>query len=236
MSIKFSASSAGRLMHCPAAAHLEKAIENWAAPVVDPTTGAKSEGTRKHNLIEPLMNLSARDLAHMAKLLDYVSAVRSRRRFSVLAEHPVMAAWLQTQPMTTADLVLYVQDEIHIFDWKWGRIPVDPTDNSQLLFYAACYAGLAPRAKGVHLHLLQPPLDVYESWFADTNVIKKFMSEARAAEAKILAGDTTFGPSDHCTFCPANPHGRGDKGRPFCPALMQIHYPSHVDEDEILSL
>jgi hypothetical protein len=88
----------------------------------------------------------------------------------------------------------------------------------------------------VTLHVLQPPVDSYESWFADTNVMAKFMADARAAEKKILAGDTTFGPSDHCKFCPANPHSRSDKGRPLCPAMMRLLYPGHLDEDAVLAL
>ena len=52
----------------------------------------------------------------------------------------------------------------------------------------------------------------------------------------MLAGDTTLVPNDHCTFCPANPHSRGDKGSPLCPPMMQKLYPFDVDEDAILAL
>jgi hypothetical protein len=67
-------------------------------------------------------------------------------------------------------------------------------------------------------------------------VLAQFMADALKAEALVLAGDTTFGPSDSCTFCPANPHGRGSKGRPFCPAQMQMLYPDKTNEAEILAL
>jgi hypothetical protein len=108
--------------------------------------------------------------------------------------------------------------------------------NHQLLFYGVCFAPLAPLAKGITLHIVQPWADGNQSWFADTNVLQQFMADAIAAEQKILAGDTTFGPSDHCKFCPANPHSRGLKGKPLCPAMMKLLYPPIVDEDEILSM
>ena len=61
------------------------------------------------------------------------------------------------------------------------------------------------------------------------------MADAKAAEAHILAGSTTFSPGDHCKFCPANPQGRGAKGKPYCPAMMSLLYPQPaVDYDQML--
>lgn len=236
MTQRFSASVAARHMACPASANLEIAIPNWQPPVVDPDKGAKGKGTAFHAMLEPIMKLTPREVEWFATAIDYVAQLRKTRRFNVLVEEGVTAQWLASAPGTTADLVLYVQDEIHVIDFKWGGIPVEVIDNKQLLFYAACYAPLAPKAKGVRVHIVQPPTDTYESWFADTNILAAFIADAVAAESKILALDTTFGPSDNCMFCPANPHSRGDKGRPFCPAMMGMLYPDHTDEDEILGL
>lgn len=236
MSQRFSASSAGRHMACPASANLELAIPNWTPPVVDPMAGAKGRGTTLHELLSHVGDLPLRDLRDYARCLDYVVGLRSRRRFQVLTEQTVQAAWLQSQPSTTADLVLYTQDELHVLDYKFGQIPVEVVDNEQLLFYAACYAYLAPKAREVHLHVLQPAADVMEEWVVDTLEIATFMQKARLSEKLVLAGDTTFGPSKHCTFCPANPHSRSDKGKPLCPAMMQMLYPAIVDEDDILTI
>lgn len=234
---RLSASVAGRHMACHASAQLDLAIPNWTPPVEDRTAdNAANRGSHKHKVLEPIMEMSAKDIGYMAQYLQYVADLRSTRRFKVLIEHPVKATWLTTQPGTTADLVLYTQDEIHVLDGKWGKIPVEVKENEQLLFYAACYGGLAPKAKGVTAHILQPYADNFESWFIDTNRLAQFMAEAQAAEAAIQGGSVTFGPGDHCKFCPANPHSRGQKGSPLCPAMMQMLYPSHVNEDEILSL
>ena len=234
---RFSASNAAKHMACTASANLDAAIPGWIEPVEDRTADtAANRGTARHEMLEPILNLTTKDVRGFARLLSYVADVRETRRFNVMVEQSVTAEWLASKPKTTADLVLYTQDEIHVLDSKWGKIPVAAYDNAQLLYYAVCYAPLAPKAKGVKVHIMQPAIDNFDSWFIDTPTLKKFMDEAIATDMRIANGDLTFGPSDHCKFCPANPHGRGLKGRPFCPELMQLYYPTPFHEDEILSL
>lgn len=235
---RFSASVAAMHMACHASANLDLAIPGWQKPVEDRSAdNAANRGTAKHAMLEPIFELGAKDIGYMAKVLQYVADLRSTRRFKVLVEHEFTATWLPSQPSTKPDLVLYTADEIHVLDQKWGKIEVPVFDNHQLLFYAACAAKLAPKAKGVTAHIMQPYCDKYESWFIDTNRLAQFMAEAVAADTAIQQGSTVFGPSDNCTFCPANPHSRSaEKGSPLCPAMLQILYPSRVDEDAILGL
>lgn len=235
MSEPFSASRASRHMACHASAHLELAIPNWTPPVVDHMAGAKGKGTRMHEMLEPLWALSVADMAHVVNVLQYVANVKAKRRFRTLVEEKVEADWLPSKPSTTVDLVFYVADEIHVIDFKWGRIPVEVVGNKQLLYYARCYAHLAPKAKGVTVHIVQPYAGVFEDWFVDTNELARFEAAAVATDQAITAGSVQFGPSDHCMFCPAYPHSRSDKGKPLCPATMQLLYPPIIDEDEILN-
>jgi hypothetical protein len=238
MAERFSASVAGRHMACHASADLGAAIPHWVAPVEDPSAvNAANDGTKMHEIVEPIMHLPLARQRQLIKYLEYVADVRALRRFTtVLVEETREVEWLQSKPKTTVDYALATQDELHILDGKWGKIPVSAVNNTQLLYYAVTFADLAPKAKGVTLHVMQPAIDNFDSWFADTNVLAKFKADALATEAAIAAGDTTFGPGDHCTFCAANPHGRGLKGRPFCPVLMSMFYPDHTDEDAILTL
>lgn len=234
---RMSASVVKRHMACHGSANLEEAILNWTPPVEDRTAdNAANRGTKKHELLEPIMELPAKDILGMAKYLQYVGELRSQRRFKVLVEAEVQAKWLVTQPQTTADLVLYTQDELHIVDGKWGKIKVDVLNNDQLMYYAVCFAPLAPKAKGVRLHILQPPLDNFESTWVSATELTEWMEKAQQAEKQIQAGDLTLTPGDHCQFCPANPHSRGQKGKPLCPVMMKLLYPGQVDEDEILSM
>lgn len=197
---------------------------------------AANQGTKVHLLFADLMEMPNADMQAFHRALGYVAELRSKRRFKTLVEETVEAVWLNVPTMTTIDLVLYTQDEIHVIDWKWGRIPVDVIDNEQLLFYGRTVAALAPKAKGITLHIVQPRANNMASWWVDTTRLMQFTDEAIAAQDAILAGSTKFQPSDHCTFCPANPHTRGLKGSPLCPEMMQLLYPQHVDEDEMLNL
>lgn len=235
MKERFSASVAGRHMACHASADLGSAIPLWTPPLV-PSGKAANRGTNAHSIFEKIWEYSAKEIESFAKTLDFVAKIRMRRRFKVLIEETVEAKWLKTKPKTTADLVLYVNDEIHIIDTKWGKVLVECFENTQLLYYAVCYAPLAPKAKGVWVHIAQPNADNFDSWFIPTDRLKKFMEDAIATEAAIEAGDLSFGPSDYCTFCPANPHSRSPKGKPSCPAMTKLLYPRiEVDEDEILN-
>lgn len=223
-------------MACHASAHLELAIPNWSPPVVDHMAGAKGKGTRMHEMLEPLWELSVADMTHVVNVIQYVAHVKAKRRFKVLVEEKVQAKWLPSAPFTTVDLVYYVADEIHIIDFKWGAIPVEVVDNKQLLFYARSYAHLAPKAKQVTVHIVQPYAGVFESWDIDTATLLAFEVQAVATDNAIQKGSVTFGPSDACMFCPAYPHSRSDKGKPLCPATMALLYPPIVHEDEILAL
>ena len=234
---RFSASSAAQLMACPGSADLERSIPGFVFPEVDEDKGAKGKGKSLHSYLEETSSLSASDLQKLAEALLYMADLRRRRRFKVLTEQTVEAEWLVTKPNTTVDVVLYTQDELHIVDYKTGKIPVYPEDNEQLMFYAACFVHLAPKAKGVWLHIVQPWADSgCTSWWCSVQDLADFIARAQATEQLIIAGDTTLTPSDHCTFCPANPHSRGDKGKPLCPPMMQLLYPMTVDEAEVLAL
>jgi len=237
MTERFSASVAGRQMACHASANLELAIPGWTPPVDDRLVdNAANRGTAMHEIFAMIMERPTSDVKAFAEAITYVAGIRNRRRFKVLVEHGLEVWWLKGRPWTTADLVLYVEDEIHVLDLKTGRIEVDVYDNHQLLFYGATYAPLAPKAKGVHLHIVQPWAQGNSHYFAYTSEIQAFMLEAQEAEAKINAGDLSFAPGDHCMFCPAYPHSRGAKSTPLCPVTMQLLYPRVCDEDEILAL
>lgn len=245
---KLSASQASKHMACHASANLEVAIPGYVEP---PRTrnGTAQAGTDVHKVIEDLIgiqyitasktsNFTARDMLAAGKLITYIGELWSKRRFKILSEHKMTAWWLATKPTTTADVILYTQDEIHVLDPKWGKILVEVANNAQLIYYAACAAPLAPKAKGVWVHILQPRIDNMAAVFITTTEIQKFIEDSSAAEAAIQAGDVTFNPGDHCTFCPANPHTRGAKGKPSCPAMMELlgYGNPPLDEDELLNL
>lgn len=228
-------------MACHASANLPAAIPNWVEP--ERVVGGMAEaGTNVHVIFEEIWKMTPSERGFVLEIIEYVDALMRTRRFKKLIEHSMTATWLSVDPVTgehpqtTADLVLYTADEMHVIDTKWGRIPVEVSGNKQLLYYDVTYGALAPKATGVTNHILQPRAKNMSSEFVSATEIKAFMDEAIIADQAIHAGDLTFGPTDHgCMFCPANPHGRGAKGKPFCPAMLQMLYPTIVDEDELLA-
>lgn len=236
MSERFSASRAGRLIQCPGSAHLELSIPGWVPPVEDDTKGMRGRGKILHEFMEVASHLALSDQRNLIKAMQYVLDVRKGHHFTVLTEAKTTADWLKTKPSTTVDLVLHNQQEIHVIDHKFGAIPVEVIGNEQLMFYAACFQHLAPKADGVHVHICQPSADNMVSHFVTRKELFAFMMRVRVAEDRVIALDTTLQPSDHCTFCPAYPHSRSDKGTPLCPAAMQLLYPAPFDEAAMLSL
>jgi len=223
---KFSASNATKFMHCHASANLDIAIPNWVPPERDPNAdNAANRGTKMHTIFADLMALPVRDMEKLTAAADYVAAIRNQRRFKSLIEQTEVADWLPSAPSTTADLVLYLNDELHIFDLKTGKIPVAAVDNDQMLYYAATYLKYAPLAKGVSLHIVQPWAENIAVWLVTRQELYLWMAEAIDHDIEISDGDTTFSPGDHCMFCSANPHSRAARGKPLCPAMMQMLYP-----------
>lgn len=233
---RFSASVAEKHVACHASAHLELAIPGLQLPVEDRTiANAANLGTQMHKFMEDISVLKPKQLLGLAQAIEYIATLRKKRRFNMEVEMASTGWWLSQKPTTRADVVLYVSDEIHVVDYKFGAIPVEVDENSQLKYYALAYYPLAPKAKGVHVHIVQPFADNIDSVFFTRDALEEFRKETAAADAAIQAGSTVFNPTEKgCLFCPANPHGRGDKATHMCPVMLSILYPPKVDEDAIL--
>ena len=231
---RMSASVADKHLACHASANLELAIPGWKEPT-QTDTKASAKGTAMHEVLETAGQYTPTEQIALARALLYIAELRQKRRFKQWLEAESTGWWLKQTPRTKADVVLAVQDEIHVVDYKFGTIKVEAAGNSQGKYYSLAFSPLAPKAKGVWFHIVQPMIDHYDSVFFTTAELEAFRLETLAAETAIMAGDVTFGPSDHCKFCPANPHGRGIKARPYCPAMMQLHYPMMLDVDDVLA-
>lgn len=204
-------------MSCHASTDLPAALPGFEFP--DDRSMAASRGDDIHEMLAQVIGYGTRkDLGDIVKMLSYVNDIMSRRRFNVLTEHKMKMTWLQAGTKTTADVILYTQDELHVIDHKTGSIPVMP-NCTQLLTYgaAAMRQGFSPKAKGVYLHVNQPTGDNQVSYFALNEELEQLIAEQTRHEAEILAGDLSFGPSDAaCLFCPASPFKFGVKANITC--------------------
>lgn len=241
---KFSASQAEKLIGCHASADLEKAIPGFVQPEDDKTrepvlpenlgfivemiekistdTGsskAANRGTMLHACVATLLAefKTAGQFQKLLALFIELNAVMQTRRFKMLIEVEAELSWLQRPVTTTADLVLYVAEEIHVWDWKFGSMPVDPSA-LQLKMYGLAFQHLAPKAPGVWVHVGQP--GNYASLFFSNEQLQAAKDLVVQHEAEVIAGDLTFNTGKQCDFCPASPWTRGAKGNISCPQFI----------------
>lgn len=161
------------------------------------------------------------------------------------AELDMTTSWLAQPGKTQADFVLFDRNSrvLEVVDYKTGSIPVAAIDNDQLKFYAWSViksldlTGTTPytTVDKIVVTILQPGATTDNFQELTYRELEEWSKEALAAESRILDGVLTLTPGDHCTFCPANPFARGEKGFPLCPAQREFLFPSTIDLNEILS-
>jgi hypothetical protein len=177
-------------------------------------------------------------LRFIAEAMKYVRELREETNLdidAVYGELQMQAGFLESKPGTTADIVIDSGDTLDVLDYKSGKIPVEVIDNDQLLFYAAsAYIHLNSKAEYIRMHIVQPNNLV--EWTISYVELGRWIMKAQEADAKITAKDLTLVPNDHCTYCPANPHTRGDKAKKLCPVMMEFLYPTYVNEQELFDV
>lgn len=232
---RLTASRASKHVACAASANLELAIPGYQPPPDQGKTVASEKGDRMHKLLEDAGQFTPKEMLAVAEAIQYVARLRQTRRFKVENEAKLSGWWLDSEPPCYADVLLWVADEVHVIDYKFGKIPVMADDNPQGKYYALAALNRAPNAKGVWFHIVQPLIgNIVNTYFTKEELLD-FMNETAQAEKRIAGGDTTFSPGDHCTFCPANPASRGGKGSRKCPAMIKMLYPQRRSDDEILA-
>lgn len=164
-----------------------------------------------------------RRIAFLAEALEYVAdliADMDPDSLEIFVEVKKKVEWLDTAPNTTVDLILKDKDTMHVLDLKSGEVSVSPVENEQLMYYGRTFGALD--FEHVTLHILQR--ENIDNWRLTNKFLLDYTTKIQTSEQEILAGDLTLSPGDHCKFCPANPHTRGDKGNKACPAMMRVLY------------
>ena len=167
-----------------------------------------------------------RRILFLAEALEYVHDLMQSMdedTLELVSEATRTVDWLTTRPRTTVDLIVKDKERIHVIDLKMGDIEVSPINNEQLMYYAVTFGALD--YDRVFLHIIQR--NHTDWWEPPKKVLQTWMKTVQESEAAILAQDLTLSPGEHCKFCPANPHGRGDYGNKSCPAMLSLLYGEH---------
>lgn len=161
-----------------------------------------------------------RRIEFLADALDEVARITSTlENPKIFVEEKKSADWLETAPYTTADLIITDGDHMYVIDLKMGDIEVSPIENEQLMYYAKTFITTETE---VTLVILQRKN--ISDWDVSVEALNGWADKIRESERQIQEGDLTFTVGSHCTFCPANPVGRGDKGNVFCPKMLQVQF------------
>jgi len=213
---RLSASRTDRFMSCPGSYRLESLMP------YEPAGEAAAIGTAIHELSEIILRGGAiptgTDPDHLSMAQGYANFVNTlvenpRKKLievnldeGLKSLHPALGG--------TADAVLVDGNHLHILDLKTGRVPVDATDNKQLLTYAlgAMRQLKAPSTIECTMHIFQPRVG-HSKWTVSGNRLNLHGERLKEAAELALTGDAPTNPSvDACRYC---------KAKTICPSMRE---------------
>ena len=213
---RLSASRTDRFMSCPGSYRLESLMP------YEPAGEAAAIGTAIHELSEIILTgkeiPAGTDPDHLSMAQSYANFVNAlvenpRKKLievnldeGLKSLHPALGG--------TADAVLVDGNHLHILDLKTGRVPVDATDNKQLLTYAlgAMRQLKAPSSITCTMHIFQPRVG-HSRWTVSGQELIEHGERLKAAAELALSGDAPTSPSpDACRYC---------KAKTICPSMRQ---------------
>lgn len=221
-----SASSSHKWLNCPPSARLENEMPDTSG------TAAK-EGTLAHAICELKLqkvftdqNMSTRTYNIRLKKLqsDELYAPEMERFTDAYVEKIKETAFSMSAPPTvmveervdygnwapegfgTADCIMIQGDNLHIFDFKYGKgVPVTAECNMQLILYALGtvdkYGFIFP-IKQIHLHIIQPRLDNFSDYETDITSLLTIGKDIIRPKAELaFEGKGEFRQGAWCDSC-----------------------------------
>lgn len=239
---QYSPSKLKQIMACPGCVQLE-AIAQKKGRIVEQQSEAAAHGTMLHERMESIIkdsgygqitvhptfevfeactsDLEIGDKLLLKNALEYFyncmeGCSEEDVVYWALEEQVSMKDFDFPQVYGTPDALVLFKDRLLIFDWKFGRTPVNAKDNPQLQAYLhGAYSHLTS-FRAVHAdmpieaHIVQPQIDNYQKW--ETGLDLKWCGELRHCIDDAESQDPTFAPSaENCLWC---------KCKSFCDARL----------------
>lgn len=223
-----SASGAHRWLICTPSAKLEEQFP-------DTMSEAAEEGTLAHELAElkvrnyfygpeftkrklnaAIKKLQKEELwqdemmGYTDQYLDYIKVVAMEDRIQGRAEIEKRVDFGRWVPggFGTADCLLLKGNQLHVFDFKYGKgVPVSAENNPQMMLYAMgardMYS-LLYHFSEFRLHIIQPRIDNVSEWTCTEEELLKFGTYVQERAALAAEGAGEFCPGEkQCRFCRA---------------------------------
>lgn len=221
-----SASSAERWINCPPSARLTENMPDTESPHAAEGTLAHSlaelkvrkkfENMRKSEFDRRLGEIRKDPLyapemdSHTDTYLDCILKVAhgySKVKPYVVAEKRLDYSAYVPGGFGTCDCAMLCKNDLHIFDFKYGKgVPVSAEDNPQLKLYAlgalAEYDFLYD-VQSVTLHIVQPRLDNISDFTIGADALTEWGNSIRPAAELAYKGEGEFKCGDWCRFCKA---------------------------------
>lgn len=142
-----------------------------------------------------------------------------------------------SQCFGTADCVLATPEELHIYDFKYGKnVEVSAIDNSQLKLYAlGALSAYDPdkTIKTIHLHIIQPRMNNFSDFTLTKDELLDWKNSIVTPNATLaLSGKGEQAIGDWCLFCRAKPICRKQKEKyEFYNSNLPV--PPYISNEEV---
>lgn len=224
---KLSASAAHRWLNCPPSVHLSENIP-------DTPSAYAAEGTLAHSLAElkvrkkfekmkpseynaALKKIQTDTLyapemdSHTDTYLDNILSVAhsyNKVKPYVVVEKRLDYSFIAPGGFGTCDCVMLCKNDLHIFDFKYGKgVPVSAENNPQLRLYALGalneYSFLYD-IQTVTMHIIQPRLDSISSELLSVDELTAWGESIKPIAQAADKGEGELKCGDWCKFCKVN--------------------------------
>ena len=117
-----------------------------------------------------------------------------------------LVSWGIPEVWGTTDVDVTTDSVVHIIDWKFGSgVAVFPEGNPQTRAYAAGSIGYPSMVEEIHIHIVQPPLNIFESEVLTYKQLSEWVfDELQPAINLARMDDAPYVPGEEqCRWCPA---------------------------------
>lgn len=218
---EYSPSRLSRIIACPGSVSLCAEVPQ------KPASSYAAEGTLLHSYMEQTLS-SWPEVADLAfdpqKEIEYTDAITDCieyvQKFVDLNNHPGIKKFIEVKVSMrevdevygTLDLGIVLPNELHIFDWKFGRgVLVSAKDNPQLLSYldgmlnVCTKSGInLPADSKLFIHVVQPRIQNYQCEEVSYEDLAKHTSTVQKAITLSKGKNPPFNPGpEQCKWCDA---------------------------------
>ena len=208
--IKLSPSSAARRVACPGSRALEDRYRN------NEQSPIQREGSAAHWVAAEILN--DRVVSEMTPAGEIITdemvqgGILYRKIIKDIADNTTILHIEESLDISiihpscsgTPDCWFIKDNELHIFDYKYGYTPIEAFENWQLIEYAAGISSMIP-VDVVNLHIVQPRDFSFDkkTWRINFDELEPYFARLRSAEAAAAEEHALTQVNDQCVGCRA---------------------------------